>query len=165
MTSWEIIPEFPAYLVSDRGTIQRRSDTMVMSVSMTPEGNLKVGLTVDKHQHHRSVARLVAEAYLPPPINAAFDTPIHLDGNKRNCRVENLMWRPRWFAVRYHQQFKHYIKYGPLIDLPIRNRETGSSYKNSWDLATTEGLLDRDVQLAMINGTYTWPNYQQYVIN
>ena len=62
-----------------------------------------------------------------------FDTPINLDGDRHNNRVENLTWRPRWFAIKYNQQFRH--PYENPIPARIMDLKTGEVSENSFQCA------------------------------
>jgi hypothetical protein len=55
-------------------------------------------------QATRSVALLVAKAFVHQPRDY-FDSVIHLNGDRSDCRAMNLMWRSRPFALRYHAMF------------------------------------------------------------
>ena len=100
----EQIPGHPGYKVRPNGEVINMFDRV-----LTPMTNLRgllfVGLYYHGVKHNRSVALLVANAFLEPHSNPQFDTPVHLDGDRTNCDVNNLMWRPRWFAVKWHRQF------------------------------------------------------------
>jgi hypothetical protein len=124
-------------------------------------GLLQVGMMRDGVQHHRSVPLLVAKAFLPQH-SGPFDTPINLDGDRHNNHVDNLAWRPRWFAIRYNQQFKHPYElpiHADLIDL-----KTGQVSEGSLACAKQYGLLEQDVVLSILNRTYVWPTYQEFAI-
>lgn len=123
-------------------------------------GVTHVGLTKNRVQYRRSVTLLVATAFLAEFYKETFDAPINLDGDRSNNRVENLVWRPRWFAVKYHQQFKDNTRRGFLT--PIRETKTGEEFESSWEAAIKYGLLDREILLATINNTYVWPTYQRF---
>jgi hypothetical protein len=129
----------------------------IMAMLVNQGGTVHVGLTKGKKQFKRSVALLVARAFLRPAEDARFDTPIHLDGDSRNNHVENLMWRPRWYAIRYQHQFTM----APQgFRVPIVETHTGEEFPTSWDAAIKYGLIDRDIMLAVINKTFVWPTYQ-----
>jgi hypothetical protein len=101
----------------------------------------------------------VAKAFLPQK-NEAFDTPIHLDGDRLNCHVDNLEWRPRWFAISYHMQFKN--RWPVPIEAPLRDMETEEIYDGSWAVALTFGLLEKDVVLSVENYTVCWPTFKRF---
>jgi len=130
-----------------------------MELRQNQYGVLHVGLWRDDKQHHRSVPLLVAKAFIEKPY-PQFDTPINLNGDRTDCRVENLAWRPRWFAVKYNQQFL--LGRDPLIHVRIRNTKTGEIHENSWECAIKHGLLEQDLVMSIFNNTYVWPLYVQF---
>jgi hypothetical protein len=113
----------------------------------------------DGDQKHRSVALLVASAFIPRP-SEPFDTPINLNGLRIDNNVDNLVWRPRWFAIKYNRQFKY--PYENPIVAPVENVETGEVFENSWDCSKQHGLLEEDLVLSILNRTFVWPTYQQF---
>src|SRR5690348_13611375 len=106
MEVWRQIYEFPAYSVSNMGRVRNDDTGRIMAMSRNQFGIVNVGLVVGRKQYKRSVALLVAEAFLPTWESEVFTSPIHLNGDREDCRAENLMWRPRWFAIKYHRQFR-----------------------------------------------------------
>lgn len=154
------IDEFPGYSVSNFGRVRNDNTDRIMTLTINQHGIVQVGLVRGGMQFKRSVALLVARAFLDPPHPDTFDTPIHLDGDKFNNHIDNLMWRPRWFAIRYQRQFSS--KRDIAIDRPIREVHTKQRFKNSWEAATMFGLLDREILSSIVNRTYVWPTYQQF---
>lgn len=162
MDVWNTIEEFPGYSISDSGHVRNDETGRNMSVLINQHGVANVGLTKRQVQYKRSIALLVAQAFLPPHPLESFDTPINLDGDRRNNDVHNLMWRPRWFAIRYHNQFD--MPTGCSILRPIEDRNSGEIFETSWHAATSWGLLDREIYVAILNNTYVWPTYQHFRI-
>ena len=158
---WRPIEGFPLYSVSNLGQV-RRGFGKPVQVHTNQQGIAYISLMKGEEQFHRGLARLVAKAFLEQKY-AAFDTPINLDGNRLNCAVDNLVWRPRWFAITYHAQFK--ARYHDHTDQDIIDMETGFLYNGSWDVVTSLGLLERDVMLAIDNNTVVWPTYQRFRID
>lgn len=137
-----------------------------MVLTRNQRGIVQVGMMKGHEQHKRSVALLVARAFLPDPndgeeVQHPFDTPINLDGDRTNNHRENLMWRPRWFAIAYHQQFKQRV---PQILLPIRETRTGEIFETSRHAAVQHGLLEREIVLAVLNRTFVFPTYQYFEV-
>lgn len=157
---WVRIPGFRGYSVSTSGLVCNRSGR-VLCVRVNQYGVPYVGMMQHGRQVVRSLPLLVASAFIPRP-RPKFNTPIHLDGDRTNCAVDNLMWRPRWFASEYHQQFID--RYPNPINVSIRDVETGDEYPNSMAVACINGLLEGDVVLSILNHTVTWPTNQRFVI-
>lgn len=156
---WEPIDEFPNYSVSNTGQVRNENTGHILVLTRNQYGLVQVGLMKNGNQYKRGIAKLVALAFLDPPPTEAFNTPINLDGDRLNNEVENLMWRPRWFAVKYHKQFE---KPSRGFNSPIFEVKTGEQFPNSWAAATKYGLLDREIYIATLNRTYVWPTYQEF---
>lgn len=160
MEIWREIDEFPGYSISSRGRVMNDDTDRLLALTRNQNGIVQVGLMRDGTQYKRSVAVLVANAFLSDADRPeTFDTPINLDGDRMNNTVENLMWRPRHFAIKYHRQFKtDHI----LLKMTIEDEKTGTRYRNSRAAAMDNGLLERDVETAVNNGSYVWPTYQTF---
>jgi hypothetical protein len=157
---WKPIEEFPGYSVDTLGNVRNDSTGRNLHVRLNAEGVPYVGMMRDYRQHIRSLPRLVAEAFIPS-TNKIFDTPISIDGDRSNCSVENLMWRPRWYAVLYNRQFR-VERYEHPIDAPVLSIETEEVFSDSLAAACRYGLLEREVVLSVLNRTPTWPTYQMF---
>jgi hypothetical protein len=158
---WKEIEDFPGYSVSDYGNVRTDKSGRILVLTENQFGLLQVGMMRDGEQRHRSVPLLVAKAFLPE-LTGPFDTPINLDGNRHNNHVDNLAWRPRWFAIRYNQQFKY--PYENSILAPVQDLKTGEISENSFACAQRYGLLEHDLVLSILNRTYVWPTYQEFGI-
>ncbi len=157
---WEPIPEFPGYSVSSEGLIRNDETDRILTPTANQSGLVQVGLSKDGIQYKRAVARIVAMAFLDPPKHPdIFNTPINLNGDRFDNHPDNLEWRPRWFAVKYHQQF-HNGKRG--FNSPVMEVHTKEVFPNSWEAAMKYGLLDREIMIATLNRTYVWPTYQEF---
>lgn len=156
---WEPIWLFPDYSVSSYGRIRSDKFERLLSLNVNQFGVVQVGLMRDGVQHHRSVPLLVAKAFLRP-VDGPFDTPINLDGDRHNNHVENLTWRPRWFAIKYNRQFRY--PYENHILAPIVDLKTDEVSENSFECAKRYGLLEEDLVLSILNRTYVWPTYQEF---
>lgn len=104
---WAPISEFEEYSVSNYGCV-RNSRGNYLSTNRNQRGLLYVTLYNEGHCYSRSLAPLVANGFLDPPPHHSWNTPIHLNGNRTDVFAGNLMWRPRWFAIDYHQQINQY---------------------------------------------------------
>lgn len=158
---WLTIDEFPDYSVSSYGRVRNDLTGRILSLSTTQFGLVNVGMMSGGVQYHRSVPKLVAKAFLPVRPEP-FDTPINLDGDRNNNRVDNLVWRPRWFAVKYNRQFR-YPYHNPILS-PLVENKTGEVCQNSSECAVRYGLLEEDIVLSILNRTYVWPTYQEFAL-
>lgn len=139
---WETIDEFPDYAVSNEGEIANMKSGMPRRTSINQQGIVKISLYKGRELITRSVAVLVADAFVEGK-SEFFDTPIHLDGDKTNCAASNLMWRPRWFAIRYHKQF--FVEAFHRADVRIMDLDSGREFDSVKDACTTYGLYHNDV--------------------
>jgi len=169
MDTWREIPEFPGYSVSDYGQVRNDMSEHILAQTVVPRG-VYVTMSFERFHFNRMVSRLVAEAFLPSPDPydpEIFNTPINLDGDRRNNRIENLAWRPRWFAGKYHAQFRRDWTDGPKIMEVV----TGDRFTSVLEAAMAHGLLAHEVFLeAMNHGVYgfddygVWPYYKHFVV-
>lgn len=158
---WRPIEDFPGYSVSNFGRVRNDDTDRILALQRNQHGVINVGLVRDGRQYKRSVALLVCQTWLTETMEA-FDTPIHLDGDPGNNHIDNLMWRPRWFAVKYARQFSD--PRIPHIREQIQEITTGFRFNNSMHAATTFGLLDEEIKKSLMHRTYVWPTYQRFRI-
>lgn len=144
------IEDFPDYMINPSGQIWSIRKEAFLRSRLNNTGVLNVTMTVDGKQYCRSVAVLVAKAFLESPPSKRMDTIIHFDGDRTNVHMDNLGWRPRPFAIDYHKQFTNQ-PYRNRINIPLRIEETGEVFPNSYDLAVAYGLLERAVVLTAMN--------------
>lgn len=156
---WTRIDGFPSYNVSDQGRVMRWTTGRIIRESFTRDGHVKIGLVENGAQHQRSLAPLVAEAFVEGQTET-FNTPIHLDGNQGNNQADNLAWRPRWFAWKYARQFFEIdisdVRH-PVIDL-----ESRVIYDNVVDAAIVNGILIKDVLRSIKVKLPTFPTWQMF---
>jgi hypothetical protein len=158
MERWSQIREFPDYSVSDHGRVRYDDSGRIMALTQNQHGVVNVGMTKQGVQYKRGVALLVATAFIER-MDGPFDTPINVDGNRSNCHYTNLMWRPRWFAIKYHAQFMKktlHIK-SPIIEINTRER-----FHNSHEAILCYGLLEEELVMAVHNKTFVFPTYQVF---
>jgi len=156
---WKEIENFENYSVSNFGRIRTNWTERILSTYQNQSGLVQVGLMKNGKQYHRSVPLIVAKAFIKQP-SGPFDTPINLDGDRYNNHVNNLIWRPRWFAVKFNQQFRE--PYENRIEAPIEDLKSGEITENSLECAKRYGLLEQEIVLAILNNTYVWPTYQRF---
>jgi len=156
---WVPVEGFPGYSINPLGQVSKDSTGRLLVSRYNQYGVPYVGLMREWQQCSRSLPRLVARAFLPRPSDI-FDTPIQIDGDRSNCRMDNLMWRPRWYAVQYNRQFDD--RYDHPINSPVRAINERERFPNSLDAACRYGLLEREVVLSIRNRTLAWPTYQSF---
>lgn len=152
---WRPISDFYGYLVNEEGEVKHERSRAPLTYHINQRGIVSVVLYVNNVQYRRSVALLVAQAFLPPPQFRNCDTVIHLDGDHLNCSAENLAWRPRWFARKYHQQMREdlYPDWGITFEIV----ETGEQFKHPREFAMKYGILEEDVEKSLLYVSPVWP--------
>lgn len=145
---WAELPEFPDYAVSSLGEVHNIKTGMPRRTSINQQGIVKISLYKGRELFTRSVAVLVAESFCEGETEF-FNTPIHLDGDRENCRSDNLMWRPRWFAVQYHRQFDQEDFH--KMDVHIEEIGSGREYYSVKDACIDLGLYYNDVYRSYIH--------------
>jgi hypothetical protein len=157
---WRQIDEFPRYSVGDIGQIRNDDTGRYMSLTANQRGIVNVGLMKGTVQYKRSVTILVADAFVDRPrdtsnrIKEAFDTPINLDGDRTNNNAWNILWRPRWFATKFFQQFGQAHS---AINRPVEVIETGEIFETSFAAAMALGVLDREIAISIMTNNYVFP--------
>ena len=155
---WEQIPDLPGYGISNFGRVNNLIRGQILTPVLNKGGILNVGVYVDGRHTTKSVALLVSRAFLPV-LNEAFNSPINLDGDRLNCHVDNLMWRPRWFAVFYHRQFSNPSFYQETC---LTILETGERFYDFVEPCVRYGLRYVDIILSYSNNIHAWPTKQTF---
>lgn len=149
---WRVVPQFADLEVSNLGFLRRPSTGVKLSVSADGKGGLKVGLRRDGRVHSRSVARIVAFAFLEPPPDDTY-VVAYKDENPMNVRAENLLWVPRWFAQEWASQAQRTT---PMRDQAIRMESTGKIYNNALECAKEIRGIERYIMLCALDSKKTY---------
>jgi NUMOD4 motif len=163
MEEWRTVINFPLYEVSNLGRVVNKETDVLIQPSLTLQGALKVGLYIGPKQYTRSVKRLVAEAFVPGRT-VLFDTPVLRDGNQHNCNANNIVWRPRWFALTYARQFTNipdHYRLGPIVELDHEGVVLGA-YIDVVEIGVTHGLLFKGVWSGLHTRLPVFPTQQLF---
>lgn len=152
---WCRINEFPGYQISTFGNVRGYHPNHYLKWAYGRKGFPTVSLVLNGRNYTRSVPMLVARHWLPEPMREDFNTPIHLDGDRTLCHVENLMWRPRWFAISYHKE--RIEDPFPLWKRPIEIIETQEIFDQPRDCAMQHGVLEWGIFHSIYNDRPIFP--------
>ena len=151
---WLILEEFPTYSISEYGEVRNNRTDRILRPFVTRD-RLYVTLSRDREQYTRQISTLMLNAWRGPHRNIYFTTTLHLDGDKTNCCLENLLWRPRWFVHAYYTELD---RGRPLSNRPIYLIETEEVFSNCEECAMTYGFLQRDILSSALMGDMIFPN-------
>lgn len=97
---WKSVPDFDGvYEVSDLGRVRRVRTGRILKPFPQQRGYLRVDFTNGSQRKVKEVHRLVAEVFIPNPLN--LPEVNHL-GPKSDCRATQLEWRSRAGHDLYH---------------------------------------------------------------
>lgn len=156
---WMEIEEFPIYAVSNHGRVMNKNTDLIKTPTPNQQGIPSVLLVRDRQQFRRSVPLLVAQHFVPNR-RPNFTTPINLDGDRFNNYWRNLEWRPQWFAMGYHHQFKAPVPFG--FNARVECVESKQVFENITDCAKEYGLLMKDIIYSTQSQTPVFPTWQTF---
>lgn len=101
---WANIPGFPAYQVSNCGSVRNAHKGHLLRPFRGYHGYLRVNLCVDGARKQLAVARLVCAAFNGEQPSADHQVA-HLNGEKENNNADNLYWAT--ISENAHDRVKH----------------------------------------------------------
>jgi hypothetical protein len=118
MEEWRPIPGFENYEISNHGHVRKGDMMRKCTVITQPCGYkcVRVGLCKDRKQTQYTVARLIAQAFIPNPDD--HPTVDHIDRDSLNNHVTNLRWASRHTQCMNQDQplgksgLRHIYKHG-----------------------------------------------------
>ena len=94
---WRTIKEFPLFEVSNLGRVRRIKTGRLLKIRMDKgkgAGSYIVRICLENKQYYRSVAKLVAEAFIEEMPNPN-SIVMYKDHDRSNLNIENLYWAER----------------------------------------------------------------------
>ena len=137
-----------------------KNTELIKTPTPNQQGIPSVLLMHDRVQYRRSLPLLVAHHFVANRHPPHFDTPINIDGDRFNNYWENLDWRPRWFAAKYHAQFHKPIPYG--FNAGVFCAQDGNSFSNILDAAAYYGVLVKEIVISTHTQAPVFPTWQVF---
>jgi hypothetical protein len=159
---WRVIPDFPDYMISSYGNVFNRKLNTIVVPSLNQYNDVKITLRRDRESKTVLVRNLVAREFIPND-REFFQTVVHIDGNHKNVSVNNLVWRPRWFAWKYSHQFTEIDMFPQYHTIPVHNLANGMNYDSIVDAGMADVVLFKDVLMSAYNGNKVFPDQGPYV--
>lgn len=105
---WKEIENYPNYLISDKGEIYNLRTKQIMKQHPDKDGYMVLNLSHKGAKKCYRVHRLVAQAYIPNPLN--LDTVNHINHNKTDNCVDNLEWMNNIDNAKDGNKYSTYYK-------------------------------------------------------
>ena len=142
---WREIEEFPHYSISNYGRVKHENRIEARKITVNDRGFPIVTLfgRDSKTRYLRQINKLVAQAFLPPPLYNDMTQVWHIDGDLANCRVENLKWDTRPRVLEWNEMHR---TLSPKLKTPmVKNNRTGKVYENAFACGMDEGHLETTI--------------------
>lgn len=110
------------YKININGQIVNKNGKLIKS-KINHNGYETIVLKIGDKRSTCRIHRLLAQAYLPNPLNKP--EVHHIDGNKRNNNLNNLMWSDSYSNRRWSREVLHHSKiysYKQLQELYTQNK-------------------------------------------
>jgi hypothetical protein len=161
---WKTIRDYPAYEVSNMGFVRRIGSNRVLQPKKAKGNSWFVKLSIDGDQVSKTIKILVAEAFVPKPQHyqgELFDTPVQRVMNTDDLRAEKIVWRPRWFAVKFRRDLRP-SAHPYYFDVPVRNINTGKRHASILTASLEDCVLMEDVYRSCLEERRVFPEWHRY---
>lgn len=142
---WKEVYDFPLYEISSFGRVRNRSSGHILKPAINQSGVYIVGLRAMGKTYMRGLAKLVANAFLEDVEEylgvSAFDHVLHLDHDRSNCRASNLLYRPRWWVIKWEQEWRD----GPTWRTRVIHAPSATIFETPWHAAHASGMLENSI--------------------
>lgn len=163
---WKTVDEIPVYEVSNLGHVRRIGKTEPLVPTEAKGGALFVTMTYDGERYSRAIKGLVARAFVPKPDNQdpdIFDTPVQCSLSMSNLRADNIVWRPRWFAIAFRRHLHpSYYDQPRFTEVPVLNINTRTQHASILTAALQDCVLMRDIYHSAGEGRPVFPTGHRY---
>lgn len=152
---WAVVEGFPDYQVSNLGRIVHKDHpNRPRKLALNHKGFPTLVLFNSEHpgsRYLRQVNKLVATAFLGPPISKKMDSVWHLDGDLENCYADNLKWDMRSRVLEWNEMNRSRT---PRFKTPkVMVNATGDIFENAFEC----GLAISDIESAVVAHIESYP--------
>lgn len=133
------------YLINNKGEIKRNPQNLkgvnnkykndyLLKPKDNGKGYLRVKLTIKNKSKRVMIHRLIADSFIPNPQN--YKTVHHIDNNKKNNSIDNLMWCTQSYNCKIEYDLgrrkitEKQIESAKRNLSLVRNKEKITHYKN-----------------------------------
>ncbi len=136
---WKDIPEFKGYQISDLGRVRsikrldsagRKRKGKMLNHGLNKNGYIYIILCKEGKQYNRRISALVAAAFLGHDRTKTRDVISYKDGNKTNCKFNNLIIRTQKESIRASIKRKKKDKYIGINYVESRDKWIADIYLN-----------------------------------
>ncbi len=152
MEIWKVINGFPNYSVSNEGRVRNNKTGKILSPCADSNGYLSVGLCREGKRFTKRVHKLVAETFIPNPLN--LHDVNHRDGNKSNNHKSNLEHCTRSYNM-LHSSRTLGKKPRKAITIPIICVESKEVFNTIEDAAKAVGRSSMAIRKCLYGRTKT----------
>lgn len=141
MEVWKDIKGFEQYQISNLGNVYSKKVERLLTAHPDKKGYLRVTFWKDNKGHTYKVHRLVAQAFIPNPLN--LPQVNHRDENKENNSVDNLEWCDNTYNHGFgtrDERAKQTLTNRKNLSLPVECIETGIIYPSIMEARRQTGL-------------------------
>lgn len=159
---WRIVKDFPKYEVSNFGHVRKIGKTTPLSPKKAKGDAWFVKLSRDGIPYSKTLKTLVSEAFVPKPEGHdpnVFDTPVLCALTTDDVRADKIVWRPRWFAIKYRRMINDLPYYW---DMAVLNLNTGNQHASILTASLRDGVLMSDIYRSAGEGRTTFPHGYRY---
>ena len=145
---WKLVADYPNYSVSNYGRVRNNKTGYILKPLKVGFGYVVVELWNKNGPKSKKIHRLVAEAFLPNPDKKPQVN--HIDGNKKNNRLDNLEWVTASENMKHSYDSKIRV---PHQERPVRIVETGEIFKSVKECAEKIEGHDCDISRCLRQST------------
>lgn len=144
----QTISEFPNYYVTENSDVVNAKSGRHLTPSPDRSGYMTVHLYRDGHSYPKRVHRLVAETFLEPPTEEAWQVN-HINGDKTDNRLCNLEFTTPSENM-YHSYANGLNHWEGYNERPVRVVETGAVYKSQAECARAIGGSQPNINACLV---------------